>query len=131
MKKERGIYMIEIHNLTIKTIKDNRTLIDHLQLSTQKGDKIVIIGEEGNGKSTLLKCIYNDQLIADYCTYEGKVLKNDYSLGYLSQELSAQEKKLTITELFSENNWTKELLKAMDDFRIDSFASDKRIGDLS
>ncbi|MGG2081492.1 ATP-binding cassette domain-containing protein [Lysinibacillus pakistanensis] len=123
--------MIEIHNLTIKTIKDNRTLIDHLQLSTQKGDKIVIIGEEGNGKSTLLKCIYNDQLIADYCTYEGKVLKNDYSLGYLSQELSAQEKKLTITELFSENNWTKELLKAMDDFRIDSFASDKRIGDLS
>ena len=123
--------MIEIHNLTIKTIKNNRTLIDHLQLSTQKGDKIVIIGEEGNGKSTLLKCIYNDQLIADYCTYEGKVLKNDYSLGYLSQELSAQEKKLTITELFSENNWTKELLKAMDDFRIDSFASDKRIGDLS
>ncbi|WP_369595865.1 ATP-binding cassette domain-containing protein [Lysinibacillus pakistanensis] len=89
------------------------------------------MGGEGNGKSTLLKCIYNDQLIADYCTYEGKVLKNDNSLGYLSQELSAQEKKLTITELFSENNWTKELLKAMDDFRIDSFASDKRIGDLS
>jgi len=123
--------MIEIHNLTIKTIKDNRTLIEHLQLSTQKGDKIVIIGEEGNGKSTLLKCIYNDQLIVDYCTYEGKILKNDYSLGYLSQELSAQEKKLTITELFSENNWNKELLKAMDDFRIDSFVSDKRIGDFS
>jgi len=123
--------MIEIHNLTIKMIKDNRTLIEHLQLSTQKGDKIVIIGEEGNGKSTLLKCIYNDQLIADYCTYEGKILKNDYSLGYLSQELSAQEKKLTITELFSENNWNKELLKAMDDFRIDSFVSDKRIDDFS
>ncbi|WP_230874964.1 ATP-binding cassette domain-containing protein [Lysinibacillus cavernae] len=130
-KNERGIYMIEIHNLTIKTIKDNRTLIDHLQLSIQKGDKMVIIGEEGNGKSTLLKCIYNEQLIADYCTYEGKILKNDFSLGYLSQELSAQEKMQTITELFLENNWNKELLQAMEDFRIESFVSDKRIGDFS
>ena len=46
--------MIEIQNLTIKTTKDNRTLIDQFQLIIQKGDKIVIIGEEGNGKSTLL-----------------------------------------------------------------------------
>lgn len=40
--------MIEIQHLTIRTIKDNRTLIDQFQLSIQKGDKIVIIGEEGN-----------------------------------------------------------------------------------
>lgn len=73
-------------------MKESRTLIDHLQLSIQKEDKMVIIGEEGNGKSTLLKCIYNEQLIADYCTYEGKIIKNDCSLGYLSQELSEHEK---------------------------------------
>ncbi|MGE7945363.1 ATP-binding cassette domain-containing protein [Lysinibacillus sp. NPDC093688] len=66
--------MIEIHNLTIKTMKDCRILIDNFNLSTQKGDKIVTIGEEGNGKSTLLKLIYDEQLIADYCTFEGKVL---------------------------------------------------------
>lgn len=123
--------MIEIQNLTIKTMKESRTLIDHLQLSIQKEDKMVIIGEEGNGKSTLLKCIYNEQLIADYCTYEGKIIKNDCSLGYLSQELSEHEKKLTITELFSENNWPKEMLKAMDEFRIESFVSDKKIADFS
>jgi len=101
---EGSIYMIEIQNLTIKTTKDNRTLIDQFQLSIQKGDKIVIIGEEGNGKSTLLKCIYNEQLLTDYCTYEGKIHKDGYLLGYLSQELSAQEKMLTITELFIENS---------------------------
>lgn len=109
-KNERRIYMIEIHNLTIKAIKDCRTLIDNFNLSTQKGDKIVIIGEEGNGKSTLLKLIYDEQLIADYCTFEGKVLKNDYSLGFLSQELSAEEKKMSVTEFFTENSWSKELL---------------------
>ena len=123
--------MIEIQNLTIKTTKDNRTLIDQSQLSIQKGDKIVIIGEEGNGKSTLLKCIYNEQLLTDYCTYEGKIHKDGYLLGYLSQELSAQEKMLTITKLFIENSWNKELLIAMDDFRIESLVSNQTISDFS
>ena len=36
-------------------------------------------------------------------------------------------KKLTITELFLENNWPKEMLKAMDEFGIESFVSDKKI----
>jgi len=123
--------MIDIQNLTIKTMKESRTLIDHLQLSIQKEDKMVIIGEEGNGNSTLLKCIFNEQLIANYCTYVGEIIKNDCSLGYLSQELSEHEKKLTITELFSENNWPKEMLKAMDEFGIESFVSDKKIADFS
>ncbi|MFJ7698718.1 ATP-binding cassette domain-containing protein [Lysinibacillus fusiformis] len=123
--------MIEIQHLTIKTIKDNRTLIDQFQLSIQKGDKIVIIGEEGNGKSTLLKCIYNEKLVTDYCTYEGKIHKEGYLLGYLSQELSAQEEMLTITELFIENSWNKELLMAMDDFNIESLVSDQTISDFS
>ncbi|GAB0169330.1 ATP-binding cassette domain-containing protein [Lysinibacillus sp. CTST325] len=123
--------MIEIHNLTIKTKKDFRTLIENFNFSTQKEDKIVIIGEEGNGKSTLLKLIYDEQLIANYCTFEGKVLKNNYSLGFLSQELSAKEKKMTVTEFFTENSWSKELLKVMDDFGVESLVSEKRIGDFS
>jgi len=57
--------MIEMNNITIRT-KDNRTLIQDLHLSIQSGDKFAIIGEEGNGKSTLLKFIYDEQLITDY-----------------------------------------------------------------
>ncbi|MGD2197183.1 ATP-binding cassette domain-containing protein [Lysinibacillus fusiformis] len=123
--------MIEIQHLTIRTIKDNRTLIDQFQLSIEKGDKIVIIGEEGNGKSTLLKCIYNEKLMTDYYTFEGKIHKDGYLLGYLSQELSAQEEVLTITELFLDNSWNKALLMAMDDFKIQSLVSDQTISDFS
>lgn len=123
--------MIELKNLTIETVKDNRTIIKDFQLTIQSGDKLAIIGEEGNGKSTLLTCIYDEKFIADYCTYEGKIIRKEHVIGFLSQELTAKEKQLTITELFSENNWGKDFLQAMDDFRIQSLVSDKKLGALS
>lgn len=115
--------MIEIKNITIHTTKDSRTLIQDFNLSIQSGDKLAFIGEEGNGKSTLLKLIYDEQLIADYCTYEGKIIRNDYSLGFLSQELTDEEKQITITDYFIENK--------MNDFGIESLISEKKIGVLS
>lgn len=36
-------------------MKESRTLIDHLQLSIQKEDKMVIIGEEGKRQKHLTK----------------------------------------------------------------------------
>ena len=47
--------MIEIKDLSIKV--NDRYLIKSLTLNLNKNDKLAIIGEEGNGKSTLLKCI--------------------------------------------------------------------------
>ena len=123
--------MIETKNVTILMVKDNRTIIKDFHFTIQPGDKIAIIGEEGNGKSTLLKLIYDEQLIANYCTYEGKINRNDYLLGFLSQELTADEKNMTITDLFKENNWNKNLLQAMDDFGISSLVSDKQLVFLS
>ena len=51
--------MLQINNLKLIHDKDFRTLIDGLSFTVNPGDKIVIIGEEGEGKSTLLKWIYN------------------------------------------------------------------------
>ena len=48
--------MLEIKDLTI-SISD-RYLIKNLNLILNSGDKLAIIGEEGNGKSTLLKSIW-------------------------------------------------------------------------
>ena len=45
--------MFEVKNLSIKI--NNKYLIRNLSLSLNNGDKLAIIGEEGNGKSTLLK----------------------------------------------------------------------------
>ena len=61
--------MMEINNLTIIKIKDNRTLIENFNFILHKGAKVAIVGEEGNGKSTLLKAIYNKSLVEDYLQY--------------------------------------------------------------
>lgn len=50
--------MLEIRNLTI--LVNGRYLIKDLSLTLNKGDKLAIIGEEGNGKSTLIKIIYEE-----------------------------------------------------------------------
>ena len=50
--------MLQIKNTTILHKKDLRTLLENFSLVLNDGDKAVIIGEEGNGKSTLLQWIY-------------------------------------------------------------------------
>ena len=47
--------MIKINHLTITQNKDLRDLVADLNMTIQDGEKVAIIGEEGNGKSTLLK----------------------------------------------------------------------------
>ena len=49
--------MIKINQLTITQNKDLRDLISDLNITIQDGEKVAIIGEEGNGKSTLLKSL--------------------------------------------------------------------------
>ncbi|MFV0551524.1 MAG: ATP-binding cassette domain-containing protein [Anaerorhabdus sp.] len=78
--------MLEIRNITIQTHR-GRTLINNLSFVLNKNDKIAIIGEEGNGKSTLLKAIINPNLIQDYVSIQGDINKNGYQCGYLSQTL--------------------------------------------
>ena len=46
---------MQIKNLTIRLKKDGRTIIDNLTFSINDGDRLALIGEEGNGKSTLLR----------------------------------------------------------------------------
>ena len=67
--------MLQIKNLTITHKKDLRTILNDFTFSLNPGDKAVIIGEEGNGKSTLLKLIYDEALISDYAEYTGTIRK--------------------------------------------------------
>ena len=54
---ERGVFMLQIKSLTIVHKKDFRTIIKDFNLVLNRGDKAALIGEEGNGKSTLRKWI--------------------------------------------------------------------------
>lgn len=78
--------MIEINKLTLTHLKDDRILLYDFDLTIHDKDKIVIIGEEGNGKSTLLKAIYDQSLITDYIAISGNIIKNNHKIGYLAQE---------------------------------------------
>ena len=50
--------MLQIKDLTITHKKDLRVILDKFNMVLNDGDRAVIIGEEGNGKSTLLKWIF-------------------------------------------------------------------------
>ncbi len=88
--------MLQIKNLTITHKKDLRELIRNLSFTLNPGDKMAIIGEEGNGKSTLLKLITDEKLTEDYASYTGEIIKTGMRLGYLAQELTQEQKAQTI-----------------------------------
>ena len=94
--------MLQIRNLTITYQKDLRVLIDDFSYTLNRGDRTVVIGEEGNGKSTLLKWIYDPSLISGYADAEGTRTMPGEVLGYLSQELEEKDRDKTIFEFLSE-----------------------------
>ena len=51
--------MLQVNQLTLTHTYDLKDIVNNLNLVLNVGDKAVLIGEEGNGKSTLLKYIYN------------------------------------------------------------------------
>lgn len=89
---------MQVKNLTITHIKDNRVILQDLNFTLNPGDKMAIIGEEGNGKSTLLKLIYDESLVEDYVDYTGEIIKNNVSIGYLPQELQNVDKDCSVYE---------------------------------
>lgn len=95
--------MLQMKNLTLTHKKDLRCILKDFNLVLNHGDKAVIIGEEGNGKSTLMKWIYDSTLIDGYVEYEGEKIVGTEKLGYLPQELPEQDKEKTLYEYFSEN----------------------------
>ena len=58
--------MLELRNVTILLKKDGRSITDEFCFTLKNNEKSAIVGEEGNGKSTLLKFIYQSSLIEQY-----------------------------------------------------------------
>ena len=94
--------MIQIKNLCLYHKKDLRPLVENLSFVLNDGDKAAVIGEEGNGKSTLLKLLYDSRLVEDYAEYTGEIIKNHAYCGYLPQELGREDQEKTVYEYLSE-----------------------------
>lgn len=93
--------MIQIRKVSITYKKDLRELVSELSFVLNNGDKCAMIGEEGNGKSTLLKLIYDKDLVADYVDYSGEIILNQSVLGYLGQELEPAEREKSVYDFLS------------------------------
>ena len=92
--------MLQLKNITVTHKKDMREIIRDFSFSLRPEDKAVIIGEEGNGKSTLLKLIYQEAMVEGYADYTGEIIKGQARLGYLAQELPPGQKEMQVAQYF-------------------------------
>lgn len=85
--------MLKIDDLTIITHK-GRKLVEGFSFVLNQDDKIALIGEEGNGKSTILKVIA-DVDTKDYVTYSGQI-HCDGRIAYLPQSIPEKDLELPV-----------------------------------
>lgn len=126
--------MIQIHKLTITHNKDLRNLVSDLTMAIREGEKVAIIGEEGNGKSTLLKTLMGKQLL-DF-TISGRIHSDFGSYSYIPQSLPADLKTLSLHDYFFSGRDDLDyslIYRFAEELQFDSdrFASQQLIGSLS
>ena len=89
--------ILQARNLCIYLNKDDRLLVNDFSFSLNRNDKAALIGEEGNGKSTLLKLLYSDEPADDYVHYTGEIVRKG-KLAYLPQFMDEKEQELTVSQ---------------------------------
>lgn len=133
--------MLVIKNLSLYLSKDLRVLLEDFHFSLQPDQKVAIIGEEGNGKSTLLKAIVDPESVDSYVDRKGTIEKRGEIIGYLPQLIDPSllrtstaaylESKLShLTESPLQGALYYRWLGALD-LSEDLIAETRRIGDLS
>ncbi len=135
---KEGGHMFQIKNVKLVHKKDLRTILEDFSLVLNDGDRAVMIGEEGNGKSTLMKWIVDPELVEDYIEGSGEKVMSGEKLGYLPQELPEEDKAKPVCEYFYESTFfadqtPKELSKLAKDFGVeqDFFYRDQKMRTLS
>lgn len=91
--------MLTIDSLTLTHRKDLTVLVDSLSLAVGDGERLALIGEEGNGKSTLLRVLAGDVSVNDYIEVSGSFSCRGRA-GYLPQELPADEREKSAYDFF-------------------------------
>lgn len=107
MNHPSGIVPLKVEDLRFG-YDENNILIDNLNFDLSRGEKFLIVGENGVGKSTLLKLIMN------YLKpISGEITVNDKTeIGYYAQEHELLNNDLTILENFKEFNLSKNELRS-------------------
>ncbi|MBS6162626.1 MAG: ATP-binding cassette domain-containing protein, partial [Clostridiales bacterium] len=96
---EEVLPMLELKDVSVWLSQNNRPLAEHFSFALNRGDKAAIIGEEGNGKSTLLKLIYDESLVDGYVDHSGQIIKKGRA-AYLPQMMEEQDLAKTVAGYF-------------------------------
>lgn len=99
---------LEIQNLSF-AYPDGPQLYDRLSFSLTRGEKFLIVGENGVGKSTLLKLIVGDLVP----TSGSVILGHNVSIAYYAQELEILDERRTILENVQSYDFTDAELRSM------------------
>lgn len=92
--------MLQITHLTMTHEKDLTDLVSDLSLVINKGDKVALIGEEGNGKSSLLKWMMNEDLVSPYIQFSGQIHRDFTHYSYIPQQLPQEFESLSLNDYF-------------------------------
>ncbi len=123
--------MLELKNIKISLLSDGRKIADGFDFTLAKGDRAVIIGEEGNGKSTLLKFIYDRASVADYCDASGEV-KCYGKAAYLPQSVEDADRNITLSKYFEDFSYSPSVIPLLDKlFPVELMTAERTLGSLS
>ncbi len=99
---------LEVQNLSF-AYPDGPMLYDRLSFSLTRGEKFLIVGENGVGKSTLLKLIVGELTPTDGSI----ILGHNTTIAYYAQELEILDERRTILENVQSYDFTDTELRSM------------------
>lgn len=99
---------LEVQNLSF-AYPEGPLLYDHLSFSLTRGEKFLIVGENGVGKSTLLKLIVGNLTPSDGSI----IIGNNTTIAYYAQELEILDERRTILENVQSYDFTDTELRSM------------------
>jgi ATP-binding cassette subfamily F protein 3 len=125
--KLSGRTPLEVQNLTF-AYGGGPLLYDRLSFSLDRGEKFLIVGENGVGKSTLLKLI-----VGQLHPLAGSVIFSKHTtIAYYAQELEILDERRTILENVASYDFTDtELRSALSNFLFYGDDVDKKVSVLS
>ena len=107
-KEKSGVHPLELQNLTFH-YADSPDLYHNLSFTLDRGEKFLIVGENGVGKSTLLKIITGGlQPISGNVIYGHNV-----SVAYYAQELEILDERRTVFENIQSYDYTDTELRGI------------------
>lgn len=87
--------MLQLQNISIYLKENDRPLLSGFSFSLERGEKAAIIGEEGNGKSTLLRFMFDGNV--PHARFTGNIVRKG-NFGYLPQAMPTEEQTKTPLE---------------------------------